>query len=127
MLLWADSYGAESWTDEQTEAAIKKLFALQKENGGWALATLGDWERADGKEQDTITSDGYATGFVIYTLRRSGIPADNAQIQKGIAWLKANQRASGRWYTRSLNKDNKHFISHAGTAFAVLALASCEE
>jgi squalene-hopene/tetraprenyl-beta-curcumene cyclase len=127
MLLWADSYGAGSLTAEQKEAGIEKLLSLQKPSGGWSFATLGDWERADGKQQDTNTSDGYATGFVVYVLRRSGISADNEQIRKGIAWLKSNQRASGRWYTRSLNKDSKHFISHAGSAFAVLALASCEE
>jgi len=127
MLMWADSYGAKSLTTQQRNAAVKELFGLQKKDGGWAIATLGQWDRADGKEQDTTTSDGYATGFVIYTLRRSGIPAQNKQIQKGIAWLKANQRVSGRWYTRSLNKDKKHYISNAGTAFAVLALTSCEE
>jgi hypothetical protein len=43
-----------------------------------------------------------------------------------IAWLKANQRASGRWFTRSLKKDSRHFITHAGTAFAVMALVSRE-
>ena len=34
----------------------------------WALATLGDWKRSDGKQQDRETSDGYGTGFVIYAL-----------------------------------------------------------
>ena len=38
---------------------------------------------------------------------------------KGVAWLKANQRESGRWYTRSLNNDKAHYITNAGTAFAV--------
>ena len=31
----------------------------------------------------------------------------------------------GRWFTRSLNRDNKHYLSHVGTAFAVMALAEC--
>ena len=30
---------------------------------------------------------------------------------------------SGRWFTRSLNRDNYHFLTHAGTAFAVMALS----
>ena len=127
MLLWADSYGSQSLTPAQREAAVRELLSLQKADGGWALATLGNWKRADGTPQDTKASDGYATGFVVYVLRRSGLSADNEQLQRGIAWLKANQRASGRWYTRSLNKDSKHFISHAGSAFAVLALTSCEK
>jgi hypothetical protein len=92
----------------------------------FAEKLVADWNRSDGLEQDPKTSDGYGTGFVVYVLRRAGLTADDARLQRGIAWLKANQRESGRWFTRSLNKDGKHFISHAGTAFAVLALASCE-
>lgn len=127
MLIWAEKYGVELLTPAQRSACVAKLKALQKEDGGWAFATFGNWERADGKEQDTETSDGYATGFAVFVLQCSGVPGDDAQVSKGVAWLKANQRASGRWYTRSLNKDNKHFISHAGTAFALMALAASEE
>ena len=39
----------------------------------------------------------------------------------------ANQRESGRWFTRSLYKDSRHFLSHAGTNMAVLALAACDQ
>jgi squalene-hopene/tetraprenyl-beta-curcumene cyclase len=124
MILWASTYLDGLMTAEQRKACIEKLLALQKKDGGWGLATLGDWKRADKKEQDTASSDGYGTGFVIYVLRRAGVPAGDERIQKGITWLKANQRASGRWFTRSLNKDNRHYISHAGTAFAVMALQS---
>ena len=55
-------------------------------------------------------------------LRQAGLAADDPAVVKGVAWLKANQRESGRWYTRSLNNDKHHYITHAGTAFAVLAL-----
>jgi len=127
MLLWADSYLDGFVSADEKKKSIETLLSLQKEDGGWALATLGDWERADGKEQDLETSDGYGTGFVIYVLRRTGMSADAPQIQHGIAWLKTHQRESGRWFTRSLNKDNKHFISHAGTAMAVMALSACGE
>lgn len=126
MLMWADSYGAESLTAAQRKSTREQLFKLQKPDGGWALATLGDWKRADGKTQDLENSDGYATGFVLYVLRRDGVPADDPRIRRGVEWLKANQRESGRWFTRSLNRDSRHFISHAGSAFAVLALQSCE-
>ena len=37
------------------------------------------------------------------------------------------QYASGRYFTQSLNTDKAHYISNAGTAFAVLALAACKE
>ncbi|HUY91653.1 MAG TPA: prenyltransferase/squalene oxidase repeat-containing protein [Pirellulales bacterium] len=126
MVLWASTYVDGFSTPEERQATIDELVKLQQADGGWALASLGDWKRSDGKEQDTKSSDGYGTGFVIYVLRRVGLPADDPRLQRGIAWLKANQRESGRWFTRSLNKDSKHFITHAGTAFALLALTSCE-
>jgi squalene-hopene/tetraprenyl-beta-curcumene cyclase len=127
MLLWADSYKLDLLTDEDRQSTVADVLSLQNNDGGWALGALGDWQRSDGQEQDRETSDGYGTGFVIYVLRRSGIAADDERLQRGIAWLKSSQRASGRWYTRSLNKDSQHFISHAGTAFAVMAIAACEE
>lgn len=126
MLLWADSYGADVMTDAQMQQCVADIRALQHEDGGWGLAQFGNWERADDSPQDLATSNGYGTGFAIYILRRAGVPADDPALQKGIAWLKTNQRASGRWFTRSLYKDSKHFITHIGTAFAVMALAECE-
>jgi squalene-hopene/tetraprenyl-beta-curcumene cyclase len=126
MLLWADSISPGVLTTEQRKAIIDELFAAQHSQGGWNLAALGNWQRADGTPQDVAAPDGYGTGFVVYVLRQAGIPPDHPQIQSAIAWLKTNQRTSGRWYTRSLNKDNKHFITHAGTAFAVLALTACQ-
>ncbi|MEX0714797.1 MAG: prenyltransferase/squalene oxidase repeat-containing protein [Pirellulales bacterium] len=126
MLVWASSYGHEFISAAERQAVVDELLALQHADGGWGLATLGDWKRGDGSPQDLDASDGYGTGFVIYVLRRAGVPASDPRIEQGLAWLKANQRASGRWFTRSLHADNKHFISHAGTAFAVMALAACE-
>jgi squalene-hopene/tetraprenyl-beta-curcumene cyclase len=126
MLLWADRYGTKLLTPAERDATKDKLFALQKPDGGWSLATLGNWARGDGSEQDTSASDGYGTGFVVFVLRQAGIAADDVRLQKGVSWLKQHQRESGRWYSRSLNKDSKHFISHAGTAFAVMAIQACE-
>lgn len=124
MLLWADSYRADILTDAQRQQCVDELLALQHADGGWGLATLGDWQRDDGSPQDP-TSDGYGTGFVLFVLRRAGLPADAPEIQRGVQWLKTHQRQSGRWFTRSLKKDSRHFITHAGTAFAVMALAEC--
>src|SRR5262249_26254441 len=67
-------------------------------------------------------SDGYATGFVIYLLRQTGMTARERAIERGVAWLQTNQRESGRWFTRSLNADRNHYLTNAGTAFALLAL-----
>jgi hypothetical protein len=101
------------------------LLAAQRPDGGWAFAALYPWDRSDGKEQDLTTSDGYGTGFVVFVLRKAGVRADHSVVARGVAWLKSHQRASGRWFTRSLNKDNEHFLSHAGSAYSVMALAAC--
>ena len=127
MLLWTSTYLPGFVTDMEAKTFIKELQAVQRPDGGWSAAALGNWKRGDKLEQDPNTSDGYGTGFVVYVLRRAGVSAKDAGIQKGIAWLKSNQRESGRWFTRSLFRDNKHYLTHAGTAFAVMALAACEE
>ena len=127
MVLWASTYVDGLMSAEERKACIKELLGAERPTGGWAFSTLYPWTRGDGKEQDLETSDGYGTGFVVFVLRRAGVPADDPAVARGVAWLKSHQRASGRWFTRSLNKDNEHFISHAGSAFAVMALAACGE
>jgi squalene-hopene/tetraprenyl-beta-curcumene cyclase len=126
MLLWAARYHENLISSEEREACLEQLWQLQKVDGGWALATLGDWQRHDGTAQNMEDSDGYGTGFVIFVLRQAGIPAGDPRLQRGVDWLKTHQRESGRWITRSLYKDSKHFISHAGSAFAIMALAECD-
>ncbi len=127
MILWGDSYAGGVLSAEEKQQILSDLKALQKADGGWGLATLGDWKRADGESQDMESSDGYGTGFVLYILRRGGVSASDPVIQKGVSWLKTHQRESGRWFTRSLHKDSLHYITHAGTAFAVMALRECEQ
>ncbi|REJ90731.1 MAG: squalene--hopene cyclase [Planctomycetota bacterium] len=125
MLLWAGSYLPELFSEEDRNQCVRQLSALQHADGGWSLSSLGDWQREDGTPQNVDQSDGYGTGFVLYILRRAGVEPDDERILRGIAWLKQNQRESGRWFTRSLKTDSEHFITHAGTAFAVMALIDC--
>ena len=127
MLLWGSTVTPDILTSEQQKAIQQKVWGLQRPDGGWAAAALGQWERGDDQPQDVTRSDGYGTGFSVYVLRKAGVPANDPRLQKAVAWLKANQRESGRWISRSLFKDSKHFLSHAGTAFALLALAECDQ
>ena len=127
MIFWASTVVDGLLDRKKKRETIDRLLALQRPDGGWSLASMGDWKRSDGKEQEPDKSDGYGTGFVIFLARKAGVPASDARLRQGIAWLKSHQRESGRWFTRSLNKDNRHYITHAGTAFAVLAIRACEE
>ena len=65
------------------------------------------------------------TGLAVLVLREAGVPANDPRLQKGIQWLLANQRESGRWWTRSLNTDKAHYITYSGTAYPLLALMKC--
>ncbi len=126
-LLWASLKLDNLMTKDEREKTIKELLALQRKDGGWSLSSLGDWKGFDGRANDTAApSDGYGTGLVVYVLRQAGLPAGHPALKKGADWLKSNQRISGRWFTRSLNTDRAHYITHAGTAFALLALKACE-
>jgi squalene-hopene/tetraprenyl-beta-curcumene cyclase len=125
--LWADSYLPELLSDEKSKALVEELVAKQLPDGGWSASSLGNFKRGDDKPQETEVSDGFGTGFVIYVLRKSGIAANDPRIQKGIGWLKSNQRESGRWFARSLFKDSKHYLTHNASAFAIMALGECGE
>jgi len=127
MLLWASTRLDGLMDPEQKAATLRAVRALQRGDGGWCLPSLGHWKRRDGSPNDPASpSDGYATGLVVFVLREAGVPASDPALQRGIAWLKANQRASGRWFTRSLNDDQDHYIADAGTCYAVMALRRCE-
>lgn len=125
-LLWASLKLDGLLTPAEREKTVTDLLRLQRKDGGWNLPSLGDWKRLDGTANDPdAPSDGYATGLVVYVLRQSGMAAEKEPLQRGVAWLKANQRESGRWFTRSVNADRAHYITNAGTAFALMALKAC--
>ena len=128
MLAWAASTTEGLMSTEDRDAVLREVLALQKKDGGWCLPSFGAWKRHDDSPnaQDS-PSDGYATGLVVFVIRSAGLPADHPQIQRGVEWLKSNQRASGRWFTKSLSIDDQHFVTHVGTAYAVMALAACGE
>jgi squalene-hopene/tetraprenyl-beta-curcumene cyclase len=129
MVLWASSYlpRLELMTKAEHDRCVADLLARQLPDGGWSAAALGEWDRQDGLPQDAKAGDGYGTGFVVYVLRRAGLPASDPRLQKGVAWIKTHQRASGRWFTPSLVRDGEHYLTQAGTAYACMALYACGE
>jgi squalene-hopene/tetraprenyl-beta-curcumene cyclase len=127
MLLWGSLHLDGLMTKKEQQETIDKLLALHRPDGGWSLASLGDYKRHDDTPNPKDgPSDGYGTGLVIYVLRQAGVSADHDKIKAGIAWLQANQRVSGRWFTRSLSNDEHHYITHISTAYAAMALKACD-
>jgi squalene-hopene/tetraprenyl-beta-curcumene cyclase len=125
MLLLAAAHLDGLMTEQEIKEAVQALAALQRPDGGWSMAALGDWKRADGAPLDRNASDGYGTGFVAYVLRRgAAVPASDPHLQRAVAWLKTHQRASGCWFTRSPHK-NDELSTYVGTAYAILALDAC--
>jgi squalene-hopene/tetraprenyl-beta-curcumene cyclase len=126
-LLWASARLDGLLLDDERQSLIRELLSKQHSDGGWCLPLLGAWKRRDGSPNDAnAESDGYATGLVVFVLRQAGLAKDQEAIKKGAEWLRKHQTESGRWFTRSLNNDKAHYITNAGTAFAVLALRECE-
>ena len=125
-LLWA-STGVEGLVGPaERERTVADLLAKQRPDGGWCLTSLGRWTRRDGSANpEDSPSDGYGTGFVVYVLRQAGMPADAPEVRRGVDWLRTHQRASGRWFTRSPSLDHSHYLTHAGTGYALMALAAC--
>jgi squalene-hopene/tetraprenyl-beta-curcumene cyclase len=137
LLLHAASRMKDLISAEQCNEVIAMIGSHQRGDGGWSMRTFAApeaWGRGNRAaklkaEPDFAgpASDGHMTGYAIVVLREAGVSASDARIQRGLAWLKANQRESGRWWTRSLNTDAWHFITYSGTAFPLLALAMCDE
>ena len=121
-------------------AALALLTQKQHPDGGWSLRDMSatdNWRTPMSKfvlqlianlpDAANPASDPYMTAFAIILLRDNGIPATDPRIQRGIAWLKQEQRVSGRWWMHSLYRGNYHYITYIATAQAVKALAACGE
>ena len=155
MVLWASVYVDGLLSADAKAETARSLLSVQRPDGGWSLANLVDnsedpslresdrtvkaqaepgygteflvYVGRDGVYKSSLASDGYATGFVIFVARQAGMPAGDERLRRGIAWLKSNQRESGRWFTPSQSWHKQHLISNAGTGYAVLALQACGE
>lgn len=135
LLLWTSARVPGLISESRQTSLIDLIWEHQRPDGGWSLRdfgtpeTWGSGNRADKlRAEPEFTrppSDGHMTGLAVLTLREAGIAASDPRIQRAVSWLKANQRESGRWWTRSLNTDKSHFITYSGTCYPLLALAYC--
>ncbi|MEM7391779.1 MAG: hypothetical protein AAF492_05460 [Verrucomicrobiota bacterium] len=136
VLLLRAATGMPRLIDEKTKQDIlARIWTRQRNDGGWSIrdfAAPEAWGRGNRAkklraEPDFADppSDGHMTGLAVLALREAGVPATDERIQRAVQWLLTHQRGSGRWWTRSLNTDDYHFITYSGTAYPLLALARC--
>ena len=137
--LWASTKFPGLLGADQQKTIVEEVLRKQQADGGWRLSSLSwkgnglvpivrSWIREDGTPIDG-NSDGYATAFITYVLQEAGVPRENQQLQRGLAWLESHQnQADGSWSSASINKrrpqssEIARFMSDAATAYAVLAL-----
>jgi hypothetical protein len=101
---------------------VRELLAEQRPDGGWGQTPY-------------LGSDAYATGQALYTLRELGVPAADAALQRGAAFLRRTQAPDGSWHVTNramkvqpyfdggFPYDHDQWISQAATAWAVIGLA----
>jgi squalene-hopene/tetraprenyl-beta-curcumene cyclase len=130
MLLWASGGMPELLSADERKAIVDAVCERQASDGGWSLASLGQWKRSDDTPLDSA-SDGYATGLMTYALERAGVARSEPHVTRALDWLSHHQdRTTGMWTASSLNKrrdpntDIGKFMSDAATAYAVLALTA---
>jgi len=124
----------------ERESALALLSSKQHADGGWStrdFSALNDWhfEISDAVSKLITTlpdaakpeSDAYMTALAIVLMRQSNVPVKDERLQRGIAWLKKEQRVSGRWWMHSLYRGNYHYITYIATTQALKALALCDE
>ncbi len=124
----------------EREAALTLLSAKQQADGGWStrdMSPVADWHfemspivlnliknLPDAAQPE---SDAYMTALAIVLMRQNNVPISDPRIQQGLAWLKREQRASGRWWMHSLYRGNFHYITYIATVEAMKALDLCGE
>ena len=67
-----------------------------------------------GREGPVATPDGYATGLILHALQVAGLPKENPQVSKGLAWLRSNQDPTGAWRAASVNKNRVTRVEGCG-------------
>ncbi len=116
-LSWAEA------ADGLVADAVKRLFSLQRSDGGWGqLPSMG--------------SDAYATGEALVALRQANVPVDRPAFKMGVDFLLRTQLQDGSWFVKSRAEPIQAYfesgfphgadqwISAAATAWATTALTA---
>ncbi|MGE3310906.1 MAG: hypothetical protein AB7O66_13130 [Limisphaerales bacterium] len=124
----------------ERDAAMALLTSKQHSDGGWStrdMSPIDDWHfEMSATVLNLIRnlpdaarpeSDAYMTAFAIVLLRQSDVPVSDSRVQRGLAWLRREQRESGRWWMHSLYRGNYHYITYIATAQALKAFDLCGE
>jgi hypothetical protein len=124
----------------EREAALALLSSKQHSDGGWStrdLSPIHDWHFEVSPAVSNLIrnlsdaarpeSDAYLTALAIVLFRQSDVPVADPRVRRGLAWLRREQRESGRWWMHSLYRGNYHYITYIATAQAVKAFALCGE
>jgi squalene-hopene/tetraprenyl-beta-curcumene cyclase len=134
------TYFPECVTPAERENAMAILTAKQHEDGGWStrdMSDVKDWHYVMSPKVLTLInglpdaakpeSDAYMTALAIVLMRQNDVTASDPRIKRGLAWLKREQRVSGRWWMHSLYRGNYHYTSYIATVEALKALDLCGE
>jgi squalene-hopene/tetraprenyl-beta-curcumene cyclase len=131
-------YYPELVSVEERENALSILTAKQHADGGWStrdMSSIQDWHYVMSAKVVTLInslpdaakpeSDAYMTALAIVLMRQNDVPVTDERIQRGLTWLKREQRESGRWWMHSLYRGNYHYTTYIATVEALKALELC--
>jgi squalene cyclase len=105
------------------DAAARALQTLQRADGGFS-------------QLPTLSSDAYATGLALFALHEAGMKPAHRVYQAGLKFLLTTQAEDGTWHVKSRSLEfqpyfetgypyeHDQWISSAGAAYAVLAIAA---
>jgi squalene-hopene/tetraprenyl-beta-curcumene cyclase len=132
-------YFPETVSADEKSTAISLLTNKQHADGGWStrdMSALADWHFRISEKVNTLIngmpdaakpeSDAYMTALAVVLFRQSGTPTSDPRVQRGIEWLRKEQRETGRWWMHSLYRGNYHYITYIASTQALKALALCD-
>lgn len=131
-LLMASGKMHDLISEADKQAILDEVWKKQQADGGWSLESLGQWKKRD-QAPPTSGSNSYATAVVAYAVEQVGAGHSDANLARGLAWLRTHQDAqTGRWSADSMNHPHDSgsmpalFMSDAATGYATAALLAAE-